>query len=150
MPEIGDGARARLSAVGVLLLLVLLVGTAVAGKPTPIRPASRLPEATPPQATLAAQVGEVTDPPPPATPRPSATANVIMFWNESITLAPGATPFWEAARPSPTESRHKIMGEDGIFGLPGWPWRADDMPKAEQPRLFFKLRLGGPCCKVTR
>ena len=46
-----------------------------------------------------------------------------------------------------------MYGEDGIFGLPGWPWRADDAASSPQPRLVIKW-LGrtwpGPGQKLTR
>ena len=48
--------------------------------------------------------------------------------------------------------QHKLYGEDGIFGLPGWPWRADDT-KSSTPRYVIKW-LGrtwpGPGQKLTR
>jgi hypothetical protein len=58
--------------------------------------------------------------------------------------------------------QHKLYGEDGIFGLPGWPWRADDTKSSTQaptraptspPRLVIKW-LGrtwpGPGQKLIR
>jgi hypothetical protein len=35
---------------------------------------------------------------------------------------------------------HNVLGEDGIFGLPGWPWRADDttspVPMGQPQHVF--------------
>jgi hypothetical protein len=52
----------------------------------------------------------------------------------------------------------KVYGEDGIFGLPGWPWRADDnktpAPTVSQPPHYVIKWLGrvwpGPGQKLTR
>jgi hypothetical protein len=64
------------------------------------------------------------------------------------------TPFCsEAGGTECLAVHHKIVGEDGIFGLPGWPWRADDAASSPQPRLVIKW-LGrtwpGPGQKLTR
>jgi len=58
--------------------------------------------------------------------------------------------------------QHKLYGEDGIFGLPGWPWRADDTKSSapaptgaptSPPKYVIKW-LGrfwpGPGQKLTR
>ena len=52
----------------------------------------------------------------------------------------------------------KVYGEDGIFGLPGWPWRADDtktpQPTVSEPPHYVIKWLGrmwpGPGQKLTR
>jgi hypothetical protein len=63
------------------------------------------------------------------------------------------TPFCgEGAGTTCLGVHHKIYGEDGIFGLPGWAWRADDT-KLSPPRYVIKW-LGrtwpGPGQKLTR
>jgi hypothetical protein len=51
------------------------------------------------------------------------------------------------------QSHHRVYGEDGIFGLPGWPWRANDTAPTEPARLIIPW-LGrywpGPGAKLTR
>ncbi len=74
MGPISEGTRARLSALGLIAALGLIVGVALAGRPPQLRPA------------------------------------------ETFPAGPSATP----------EHRQRIYGEDGIFGLPGWPWRAPE------------------------
>jgi hypothetical protein len=61
------------------------------------------------------------------------------------------------AAASPTgEPRHRAYGEDGIFGLPGWPWRADDTAATTTfaPTRYVFNWLGrywpGPGQKLTR
>jgi hypothetical protein len=93
MGRISEGTWARLSALGLIVVLGLIVATALAGRPPDLRPAATFPPG------LQAVQAELTEAPDPtSTAGPSASA----------------------------EHRHRILGEDGIFGLPGWPWRAPE------------------------
>jgi hypothetical protein len=43
------------------------------------------------------------------------------------------------------------MGEDGIFGLPGWAWRADPVtPHVVPAPRYFRWWVGGPASKLIR
>ena len=65
--------------------------------------------------------------------------------------ADGGTGCLDASSPS-------VYGEDGIFGLPGWPWRADDTPDSHSRRqqaAALRLQVAGadvarPGQKLTR
>jgi hypothetical protein len=48
------------------------------------------------------------------------------------------TPFCSEAAARVPRRASQDRGEDGIFGLPGWPWRADDAASSPQPRLVIK------------
>jgi hypothetical protein len=110
--NIGDGAWARLSALSVVLLLAVLVGAAIAGRPKP--------------------------------PPPGPTLNAIA---EAVAEAtPTASPIAQPTRPS---QHHKIAGDDGIFGMPGYPWRGTKATDT-QSRHVFIYRTRAPAGWVTR
>ena len=118
MLQIGEGSWAKLSALGVALLLTVLVGAAIAGRPAPVRP-------TP---TLVVVVPAIAEAPP--TPLPPTAE------------APPA--------PTPSPDHHNnIRGDDGIFGLPGYPWRGTKAAQ-EPPRYVFRHQTRAPGGMVTR
>lgn len=98
--NVSESTWARLSALGLVVALGLIVAVALAGRPAQLRPMETLAAVLEPTLTPAATPIELTI----RVPR---------------TQIPKPTP-----SPTPSPTRHKILGEDGIFGVPGWPWRA--------------------------
>ena len=128
----GNLISARVSALAVLLFGLGVAGLAVAGKPAPAQTTHVVPPSR--AATVPPEVAVASPTPPPSAP-PASVGGIVVL----------------------DPARHRVYGEDGIFGLPGWPWRADDAtsaaPTATPSRYVFKW-LGrfwpGPSQKLTR
>jgi hypothetical protein len=121
---------ARLSALAVVLVIGGVAGLALAGRP----PApTQIAQVVRPNVTATPLAAD-------ATPSPAAVATSEPTSDESANGEP----------------HHRIYGEDGIFGLPGWPWRADDTPAAsptQQPSRYvfnWLQHWPGPGQKLTR
>ena len=100
-----ESTQVKLAALGVLALLGGLVAVAIAAKPAPLESTQDLAVVT-----LAPPVAVATA----AAPSPTLLPTV----GPVVILPPDRTPV--------ETERGRVFGEDGIFGLPGWPWRADD------------------------
>jgi hypothetical protein len=94
---ISEGARARLSALGLVVVLGLLVAIALAGRPAPPAPQ---------QTFEVAQPITQVEPTPTASPSPTAGP------------PPAPTP-----GPIPSPPRNP-SGEDRSLAEPAWPWHA--------------------------
>jgi hypothetical protein len=119
MCRISEGTWARFSALGLIAGLGLIVAMALAGRPPQLPPAETFPPG--PQAVEA----EVTDVPEPTlSPLPTGS--------------PGPTP-----TPAPSYGRY-VYGDDGIFGLPGYPWRGSKATPSPPPLHVFNYRSHAP------
>jgi hypothetical protein len=125
MSPISEGYWARLSALGLIAALGLIVAVALAGRPAPLPPAETFP------AGMEAIQAEVTEPPDP-TPTPSRFP----------TTSPGPSP-------APSYGRY-VFGDDGIFGLPGYPWRGSKATPSPPPLHVFNYRSHAPAGSTRR
>ena len=119
---------ARLSALAVVLVVCGVAGLALAGRPAP------------PVQTV--QV------------RPNATQKLAAAATTEPAVVATAEP--EPVASPAAESHHLINGDDGIFGLPGRPWRGDATPSPsptptpKPSRYVFNWRGMGPGNIATR
>jgi hypothetical protein len=125
MGRISEGTWARISALGLVAGLGLIVAVALAGRPPPMRPADILPTGL---QAIEADVTEVPDP----TQSPFPT------------MSPDSPP-----TPAPSYGRY-VYGDDGIFGLPGYPWRGSKTTPSPSPLHVFNYRSHAPAGSVRR
>jgi hypothetical protein len=118
---------ARVSAFAVVLVVCGVAGLAVAGKPAP--PIQTVPAV-----------------------RPNATQTLAAVATAAPAVVATAEP--EPVASAAAESHHLIYGDDGIFGLPGRPWRGDatpaPTPTLQPSRYVLNWRGMGPGNIATR